>query len=288
MTENLRFGRRYRARQVKTFFDFSGEGGFARAVEMCNGAAVCRRSWSGTMCPSFMATRDEKHSTRGRANALRDAMPGHLPAEDLTSPAHLRGARSLPGVQGVQDRMPVQRRHGQAQDRVPGPLPRRAWHAAPRSPLRPHPDLESRSAAPFAPLSNLGARSVSAPVNNERCSASAAAAALPFAARTFTDRWSRASTAARGKPGATRGKVVYFHDTFIRVQLPAHRHGGGQAAGSGRVRGHRRERRVCCGRPLLSKGFVDEAQAGAATTWRCWPPTPSRGSRSSAPSRAAS
>ncbi len=60
--------------------------GFVRAIEMCNGAGVCRRRTTGTMCPSFMVTREEEHSTRGRANALRAAMSGVLPAAELTSP----------------------------------------------------------------------------------------------------------------------------------------------------------------------------------------------------------
>jgi Fe-S oxidoreductase len=61
-------------------------GGFARAVEMCNGAGVCRQRVTGTMCPSFMVTRDEAHSTRGRANALRAAMTGALPPGEMTGP----------------------------------------------------------------------------------------------------------------------------------------------------------------------------------------------------------
>ena len=60
------------------------EGGFARAVELCNGAGVCRKLQTGTMCPSFMVTRDEEHSTRGRANALRMVLSGALPPEELT------------------------------------------------------------------------------------------------------------------------------------------------------------------------------------------------------------
>ena len=86
MTENLRYGPNYRAQEPRTYLDFSAEGGFARAVEMCNGAAVCRKLKAGTMCPSFMATRDEKDSTRGRANALRDALAGDmLDRSDLAS-----------------------------------------------------------------------------------------------------------------------------------------------------------------------------------------------------------
>ena len=61
-------------------------GGFVRAVEMCNGAGVCRRRTGGTMCPSFMVTREEADSTRGRANALRAVMSGVLPADELTGP----------------------------------------------------------------------------------------------------------------------------------------------------------------------------------------------------------
>ena len=63
-----------------TLFDFSGQGGFARAVEMCSGVGACRKTGTGVMCPSYMVTRDEMHSTRGRANALRLVMSGELPA----------------------------------------------------------------------------------------------------------------------------------------------------------------------------------------------------------------
>src|SRR5260221_1809225 len=52
---------------------------------MCNGAGVCRKLQTGTMCPSFMATGDEEHSTRGRANALRLVLSGALPTEKLAS-----------------------------------------------------------------------------------------------------------------------------------------------------------------------------------------------------------
>ncbi len=60
------------------FFDYSREGGFDHAVELCNGAGVCRKKTGGTMCPSYMATLDERHSTRGRGNALRLAISGQF------------------------------------------------------------------------------------------------------------------------------------------------------------------------------------------------------------------
>ena len=78
MTENLRYGTPYKVQEVNTHFDFSSDGGFMGAIEMCTGVGHCRKTTTGTMCPSFMVTRDEDHSTRGRANLLRDAMNGRL------------------------------------------------------------------------------------------------------------------------------------------------------------------------------------------------------------------
>ena len=78
LTENLRFGPAYRPAEIKTHLDFSREGGIMAAIEMCNGAAVCRKLKAGTMCPSYMATRDELDTTRGRANALRNALAGNV------------------------------------------------------------------------------------------------------------------------------------------------------------------------------------------------------------------
>ncbi len=78
LTSNLRFGPTYAARELKTFFDFSEYGGIAGAVEMCSGVGACRKKLAGNMCPSYMATREESDSTRGRANVLRLAISGKL------------------------------------------------------------------------------------------------------------------------------------------------------------------------------------------------------------------
>ncbi len=68
----------------ETTISFKKEGGINTAIEMCNGQGACRKVTSGTMCPSFMATRDEEHSTRGRANALRTIITGNLPLTSIT------------------------------------------------------------------------------------------------------------------------------------------------------------------------------------------------------------
>jgi FAD/FMN-containing dehydrogenase/Fe-S oxidoreductase len=85
MTENLRYGPTYQPAEPPTLFDYRKQEGFARSIELCNGSGVCRRLQGGTMCPSFRATRDEKDSTRGRANILRLALVGEHPLKDLAS-----------------------------------------------------------------------------------------------------------------------------------------------------------------------------------------------------------
>ena len=89
------------------------------AVEMCSGLGVCRKKLDGTMCPSYMATLDETHSTRGRANVLRLAMSGRLGESGLGDDGVFRRTRPLPGMPGLQGRVPGRRGCGALQERVP-------------------------------------------------------------------------------------------------------------------------------------------------------------------------
>ncbi len=82
---NLRYGTAYRDEPVKSEYKYSAEEGFEASVHMCTGVGECRKLLGGTMCPSFKATRDEEHSTRGRANALRMAMSNQFGKEGLSS-----------------------------------------------------------------------------------------------------------------------------------------------------------------------------------------------------------
>lgn len=75
---NLRYGAAYLDDTLDTVFHYREDRSFQEAVHMCSGVGECRKKSGGTMCPSFKATDDEEHSTRGRANALRLAMSGQL------------------------------------------------------------------------------------------------------------------------------------------------------------------------------------------------------------------
>jgi FAD/FMN-containing dehydrogenase/Fe-S oxidoreductase len=87
MTDNLRYSPG-EPKLPPVIFDYSRQEGFFRSVELCNGAGVCRKTQGGTMCPSYRATRDERDSTRGRANALRLALVGEEPIQ--TGSSHVR------------------------------------------------------------------------------------------------------------------------------------------------------------------------------------------------------
>ncbi len=86
MNTSLRYEPNQDTPQFKTVLDFSSTLGILRAAEQCNGSGDCRKTelTGGTMCPSYMATRNEKETTRARANILREALSGKfLPANSL-------------------------------------------------------------------------------------------------------------------------------------------------------------------------------------------------------------
>jgi FAD/FMN-containing dehydrogenase/Fe-S oxidoreductase len=77
--ESLRLGDGYKAKKPETYFQFAKDHGlFSEATLRCVGVGACRKEGSGTMCPSYMATREEKHSTRGRAHLLWELMQGDV------------------------------------------------------------------------------------------------------------------------------------------------------------------------------------------------------------------
>jgi FAD/FMN-containing dehydrogenase/Fe-S oxidoreductase len=85
----FRYAPGYRVADFPTVFDWSSwpgaAGGFQGAVEMCNNNGACRKMLEGAMCPSYRVTRNERDTTRGRANSLRLAISGQLGDDALTS-----------------------------------------------------------------------------------------------------------------------------------------------------------------------------------------------------------
>src|SRR5215468_9400616 len=258
VTEHLRYGAEYTTWEPKTLLDFSAQGGFAAAVEMCNGVGVCRKKLEGTMCPSYMATRDEEHSTRGRANALRAVLSGKVPAADFAGKRLYEVMDLCLECKGCKAECPSNVDMAKMKYEF-----LYHYHQANGLPLRNrifgHIGRLSWWGSKLAPLSNWIAGSAPNRWLMEKVAGIDRRRPLPaFARQTFTEWF-----AARGKPAAApRGAVVLFNDTFVTYNTPEI---GRAAVEFLEAAGYRVELvdRKCCGRPLISKGMLDEAREHA-------------------------
>jgi FAD/FMN-containing dehydrogenase/Fe-S oxidoreductase len=253
--ENLRYGVSYKTWEPKTLLDFSEQGGFAAAVEMCNGVGACRKKLEGTMCPSYMVTRDEEHSTRGRANALRAVLSGRM------APAEFSGRRLYEVMdlclecKGCKAECPSNVDMAKMKYEF-----LHHYYQVNGLPLR------NRLFGRIADLNALGARVptlanrlANLPLNRwllEKVAGIDRRRPLPaFAPQTF-EKWFRRRTPPAAAP---RGEVVLFHDTFVNYNAP----GIGEAAVHVLEAGGYRVvlvDRKCCGRPMISKGMLTEAR----------------------------
>jgi FAD/FMN-containing dehydrogenase/Fe-S oxidoreductase len=262
MTENLRYGPAYKPVQVKTNLSFAQEGGLIGAVEMCNGAAVCRKLKAGTMCPSFMATKDENDSTRGRANALRNALAGNvLTPADFASKKTYETLDLCLSCKACKTECPSS--VDMAKIKTEFLYQYHEKHGTPlRARMMGHIHTLSRIASPVAPLANLVMRTPLARPGMRMMGIARERKLSPFTSNTFVRRWHRYRKHTP-VPNVTRGKVVYFHDTFATYNYPRI---GLAAVKLLEAAGYEvivEERRACCGRPMLSKGLVDAARKSA-------------------------
>lgn len=253
---NLRYGADYRAEQPPTRMDFTLEGGLAGAVEQCNGAAVCRKAGAGTMCPSYMATREERHSTRGRANMLRAALSGRLPREDLYGAEMYETFDLCLECKACKAECPSA--VDIAKVKFEWLTGYQAEHGTP---------LRTRLFAGIHKLSMLG--SASAPLSNWALGSVLARGVLarvgidarrtlPAFARMPFERWFRARQAP---PADGRPRVVLFHDTFTNYNCPEVGRAAVQVLESAGYAVEIVPRQGCCGRPMISKGRLDQARA---------------------------
>ncbi|MGH8071383.1 MAG: anaerobic glycerol-3-phosphate dehydrogenase subunit C [Candidatus Entotheonellia bacterium] len=259
MTEHLRYGTEYRTIEIKTHFSFEQEGGFARAVERCIGVGECRKKLDGTMCPSYMVTLEEEHSTRGRANALREALSGRLPKEELTSPRMYEVLDLCLECKGCKAECPINVDMAKLKYEFLA-----HYYEAHGTPLRARlfANIErlNQVGCALAPLSttiaNLG---VSRWMMEKIAGIDRRRSLPPFARHPF-DRWFRQHVSTTGT--RARGKVILFHDTFMNYNYPEI----GKAAVAVLERAGYEVMLVakkCCGRPMISKGMLEEARANA-------------------------
>jgi FAD/FMN-containing dehydrogenase/Fe-S oxidoreductase len=265
MTDSLRYGEGYSVIPIQEHIDFSADMGFHRAVEMCNGAGICRKRTIDTMCPSFMVTREEEHSTRGRANALRAALSGLLPPDELTSPRMYQVMDLCIECKSCKAECPSSVDMAKIKFEFLA-----QYYARHRVPLR------TRFFADIARWSRLGSGALAPLVNwslrnglvrwgLERFVGITQQRPMPeFARQPFTE-WFEQRSRVNGQPSAGGKKVVLFNDTFNTYNHPEVSIAAAEvldAAGFDVVLpGHK-----CCGRPMISKGLVEKARKAAQDT----------------------
>ncbi|CAA9532921.1 MAG: Fe-S protein, homolog of lactate dehydrogenase SO1521 [uncultured Thermomicrobiales bacterium] len=259
MTEYLRFGTDYKPLELKTHLDFGREGGFLAAVEMCNGAGVCRKLKAGTMCPSYMATKDENDTTRGRANALRNALAGRiLDRTDFASKETYGVLDLCISCKACKTECPSSVDMAKIKTEFLA-----HYHERHGTPLRArvfgHIHTISKLSAPLAPVANLALKTPLASPIMRALGVHPERRLSPFVRRTFVHRW-RQHQESRPANRSTRGKAVYFHDTFATYNYPRIGLAAVQLLEAAGFEVVVEERRACCGRPMLSKGLVDAAR----------------------------
>ena len=258
ITSHLRFGAGYQTAAPPTFFDYADYGGFGRAVEMCSGVGACRKTGSGVMCPSYMATRDEAHTTRGRANVLRLAMSGRLGEGGLTD----RGVYDVLDLclecRACKSECPV----SVDMARYKSEFLARYWHEH-GVPMR------ARAFGGAAALARWGSRL--APVSNWVAGSRAGRwlneALLGIDRRRVPPVWAAQTMRRRlqDAPAAAGPRAVLFADTFTNHSEPEIGVAAFEVLEHAGI-GARLVPHGCCGRPLISQGLLAEARAVAAAT----------------------
>jgi Fe-S oxidoreductase len=258
----FRFKPGYRTSVPAAALDWSEWGGYDKAVEMCNNNGHCRKFDAGTMCPSYRATKDEVHVTRGRANTLRLALSGQVPLEAAKEALELcvscKGCKRECPTGVDMARMKIEflahyrKSHSPTlRDRLVAYLPRYApW------------------AARLAPLVNVAA--------------GLGRALVGFSRKRNLPSW-RADYFVDGAGAKSGGReVVLFVDTFSRwfepenaraalrvLEAAGYRVSIAAPASAGRP--------LCCGRTFLSAGLIEQAKAEARRTLEALAPWVQRG-----------
>ncbi len=247
-----------------TYFDYEDQHGYRGAVEMCNGAGVCRKKSGGVMCPSYMATLDERHSTRGRGNALRLATTGQLEcgeANPWSDPGTMETLNLCLSCKACKSECPSNVDIARL----------KAEYTAQRFSSNGRPTLQAAVFGHVRTLNKLGSLTPGlANAMNQTSLAKWAAGkllnlderrSLPPFARSLLGQWKRAGLGRHPK----HPRVLVFGDCFTMYNEPRI----GLAAG--RVLEAFGYQPVlvdagCCGRAMISTGLLDDAARTIAGT----------------------
>jgi len=257
MDENLRLGVDFNPREPRTHFNYPGDdGSFTRATLRCVGVGACRKDGVGTMCPSYMVTRDERHSTRGRAHLLYEMLKGD-PVKGGWRSKDVKEALDLCfSCKGCKSECPVN------VDMATYKAEFLSHHYSRR--LRPRTAYAMGLIYWWARAASIAPRIVNLLSHRPPFATAAKAAAgvaskrsVPaFATHTFR---SRAARLLEAKP-SHQNRVFLWVDTFTNNFSPEICEAAVEVLEAAGCSVEISERQLCCGRPLYDYGMLQMAK----------------------------
>ena len=259
-TENLRLGADYKPVPVTTHFQFPNDGGsFAKATVRCVGLGDCRKTLGGAMCPSYMVTLEEKHSTRGRAHMLFELLQGEI-VRDRWRDENVKEALDLClSCKACKSECPTNVDIATYRAEFFS-----HYYEGRRRPL--HAEFFGRidrwaRLASFSPgTANLLSHAPGFEELMRLLLRLPRERKLPrFASRTFQS-WAGSRKHSAAESSAVRPQIVLWPDTFTNYFHPEIGRAAVEVLESAGFRVSVPQRHLCCGRPLYDFGMLDEAK----------------------------
>jgi FAD/FMN-containing dehydrogenase/Fe-S oxidoreductase len=264
LDHNLRLGNRYDAPSLETVFRFpKDESSFSRAMLRCVGVGKCRSQRSGTMCPSYRATMEEQHSTRGRARLLFEMLRGDVLTDGWRSEPVREALDLCLACKGCKGDCPV--------DVDMATYKAEFLHHYYKGRWRPRQayafgmiDTWSRYASRMPGLVNFMTQTPGLSRLSKAVAGIPAQRRIPaYARQTFKD-WFAARDTARSSDRA----VILWADTFNNYFHPHIARAGVQVLEAAGFKVRVPRQHLCCGRPLYDFGMLQRARQYLQTIMR--------------------
>jgi FAD/FMN-containing dehydrogenase/Fe-S oxidoreductase len=265
-TENLRLGADYKPLEPKTHFAYAADdGSLAKATLRCIGLGACRKQDGGTMCPSYMVTLEEEHSTRGRAHLLFEMLQGEVVQEGWQD-EHVKKALDLClSCKACKSECPANVDLATYRAEFLS-----HYYEGKTRPLHAHAfgriDRWARMASPISGMVNfVNSSSMVRPIVNKLLGLASKRELPQFAATSF-QRWMRnrqpvtEKTQKTSPATAKHPEVVLWADTFNNYFHPETSRAALAVLEDAGFHVTTPRQHLCCGRPLYDFGMLDEAK----------------------------